>query len=104
MRLLICGFWADALLKDANGRTVLDVLTATAATMQFTYFKTSAHHAKWKAQVAATTEILRRDRDVAMLMGQSSPASPLHHLQPEMLRNIIIMDSANRDDAGDVST
>ncbi len=99
MRLLVYEFGVNPPFKDGNGRTTLDVLTATLATMRFTYFKTTAQHAEWQANVAATTEILRRDRDVMVVMGHLSPASPLHHLEAEMLRNI--MDSANReDDAG----
>jgi hypothetical protein len=63
---------ANPLFKDGNGRTALDVLTSTAASIaRRATFKTTFEHAEWKtrvATVAATTEILRRDRDVMVLM------------------------------------
>jgi hypothetical protein len=109
VRLLMNGFGADPLLKDGKGRTVLDVLTytAVATAVRGTYFVSDAQKAEWKKRVAATKEILLRDRDIAVLMGHSSRnhASPLRILDTETLRYVVgqtRLQSINRD-AGDVS-
>jgi hypothetical protein len=105
VRLLVYEFGANPLFKDVKGRTAFDVLTATAAVVSRADFETEAAHANWQERVAATTEILRpgRDRDATVLMGQSSPASPLHLLDTETLRYIV--DQTKRgDDAGDLSS
>jgi hypothetical protein len=70
-------------------------------------FETEEVYADWQARVAATKEILRRDRDVAVLMCKSSPASALFHLQPETLRYIVERTNQrdnNNDDADDLSS
>ncbi len=64
-QLLIRGFGANLLLKDANGSTPHDRLTATAALVSRARFPTKAAYADWQARVAATKEILRGDDDDA---------------------------------------
>ena len=106
-QLLIRGFGANPLLKDDFGRTPLDLLTKTAALVSRAKFPTKAAYADWQARVAATQKILRRDRDVAVLMCKSSPASHLFHLQPETLRYIVEQTNQrdnNDDDADDLSS
>jgi hypothetical protein len=79
-------------------------MSATAAmVVKRRNFQTKAAHAEWQARVAATAEVLRRDRDGAVLMGQSSIASPLHLLEPEMMK-YIIKQTNKCDDAGDLSS
>jgi hypothetical protein len=104
-QLLIRGFGANPLLKDDFGRTPLDLLTSTAALVSRAKFPTEAAYADWQARVAATKEILRRDRDAMVLMCKSSPASALYKLQPETLRYIVEQaNQRDRDDADDLSS
>jgi len=106
VRVLVCEFGANPLFKDANGRTPLERLTATAASVcDLGIFETEEVYADWQARVAATKEILQRDRDVAVLLCKSSPASALFHLQPEMVRYIVEQtNQRDRDDADDLSS
>jgi hypothetical protein len=105
-QLLIRGFGANPLLKDASRRTPLDLLTKTAALVSRAKFPTKTAYADWQARVAATKEILRRDRDVAVLMCQSTRnhASPLHQLQSETLRYIVEHANQRDRDADDLSS
>ena len=106
-QLLIRGFGANPLLKDDFGRTPLDLLTKTAALVSRAKFPTEAAYADWQARVAATKEILRRDRDAMVLMCKSSPASALYKLQPETVRYIVEQTNQrdnNDDDADDLSS
>ncbi len=108
VRVLVCEFGANPLFKDANGRTPLERLTGTAASVcDLGIFETEEVYADWQARVAATKEILQCDRDVAVLMCKSSPASALYKLQPETLRYIVERTNQrdnNREDADDLSS